>query len=325
MKFNERLLDDKLNEFNMKYRKNANSFILDCPVCGRSETLYGFRESGYFTCQACKEQWNWKSFLVKVLGMNSAEVAQLGEVSIGSLNGKPVILKTANHHSTSDDGTEAAKGDDKMSTIALGPEFIPVAKSLRGSEYADKRAIPRSDWTKYDIRYHSLMDAIVFVVVMDGRTVGYQARFIDPKNPSFRMMSSQGFSKAKALYGYDQAKGCENLVITEGPVDMHHANIPGFSAIATFGKSVSKRQIELIKSIGAKNIYIGLDRDAAEEAKALIVALSECARLFRVLPPDYRKDLGETTQEEIKDVLGSAQEVDGYNQSYVELFVKRPI
>jgi hypothetical protein len=78
--------------------------------------------------------------------------------------------------------------------------------------------------------------------------------------------------------------------------------------VATLGKWVSDRQIDLIVNKGIRRIYLGLDPDAIEDVARLIRQRGLEETYLIEVPKPY-KDLGEMPMEAVLDCFHAAQRV----------------
>jgi DNA primase len=99
-----------------------------------------------------------------------------------------------------------------------------------------------------------------------------------------------------------------HAIICEGPVDALKCHLIG-GAVATMGKNVSKRQIEIINNSGVGRVYVALDPDAVTEIKHLLQAFPDKETHLLQPPPD-KKDLGECSLEEVRDLFQRARPWD---------------
>jgi DNA primase len=105
---------------------------------------------------------------------------------------------------------------------------------------------------------------IITPVTMNGECVGWQARAPFECDWGARHIPKYynlpGMPKTSMLYGYDQAVGEPFCIVVEGVTDVWRV---GVGAIATFGKTLSFSQAELIYQ-NWKKVVIAYDSDAHE-------------------------------------------------------------
>jgi hypothetical protein len=326
-------LDSALqNLFQLKgisFRSNRKSLILDrCPRCS-GEKCYIRRKDGRSICFSgkCGAKWSYKGIISELLSIPQSDVPKLLFGQDSSQDYEEIKIDFGKMELDLEDDWDFDDEDEpeeQISPIHMGPDFIPVERSEVAINYLLQRKIfDPSLITAYDIRYQAVMNAIVFPVTKDGRVYGWQARSIPPlREGQLRLITSPGFNKSKFLLNYDRAKEQKKIVLTEGPVDCIHADVPGYGAVCSFGKSVSRKQIELLLETKAEAVYIGLDRDAYREADYLCRMICPYKAVYRVLPPDHRKDLGECTFQEVQESLSKAQKCDSYPASRLEIYLK---
>jgi hypothetical protein len=139
--------------------------------------------------------------------------------------------------------------------------FCPVGQFPEhpAAKYAIKRG-----WTP-DQTQNILLDymgsSVVFVVRDGGRVVGFQKRFLNPRDPSLKTLSSRGFQKRKYVLEYPN-KG--DICVCEGPFTALAAWHYGYHGICTFGSNVGEEQIEKIAKLaqeGRRKVAVAFDLD----------------------------------------------------------------
>lgn len=297
-----------LDSRGVRYDAGRQSFITDCidPTCGKERHMYIRRHDGQSICFKCGNKWGWKR-LVSVIAdcswKDSYSVLH-GRGAAEYLDKELPLDPDLMEREPTGSGSKRELGDD----VRLGPDFIPWHKSGRAMKYLDSRGLTMQDKNLldfYDVRYHALMDAVVFPIKENGKTYGYQARRIDPKEKQSKTVNMKGFDKSKFLLC--RSNYWDHLFLVEGPFDLLHVDraLDGIQSAATMGKSVSLDQLKLIIDSPCKNVYLGLDADAAEEIYNLIDALYLEKTVFRVSPPEG-KDFGECSVEEVKKSMEQA-------------------
>ena len=316
-----------LEENGVATKATKRSIKTECPVCSGLFLCHTFISGGQTKCVKCGKKWSVEGILADILNISQAQASQLltiGEISKGVEEG----LKLDIRGFSNDDEDEAITSDDlPLDEITLPPSFIPVETSEVGMKYlASRNVTDLSLIREHKIHYNALMNAVVFLVYDENlRLVGWQARFIKPFNPKMKMMTSPGMKKERTLYNLFQSKSfigaLSSTILVEGAFDCLKTDIDGYLSVASFGKGVSKKQLEMLLNHSAKNIYIGLDRDAGVDAGRVANQLARYKNVFRILPPDHRGDFGECTKEEVLESIKSAIPMeDGAPRAEVYLF-----
>jgi uncharacterized protein (DUF983 family) len=106
----------------------------------------------------------------------------------------------------------------------------------------------------------------IFPVIVRGALYGWVARDITGQARQ-KVLNSTGDFRRQSVWNHDNVRGSEEIVICEGVVSALKCGV--HRAIATLGKYVSPDQIMAIKALRPKRVYICLDVDAVETAKAL--------------------------------------------------------
>lgn len=317
-------LEAKLKKFiedkGIDYKETRQSWVIDCisPACGKESHMYVRRRDGLAKCFKCGSGWNWRRFVADLEGCKPSEswnVLFKGQ-SGNSLNNLDINLETQIY----DDYHFVSEDDEPY--IELSNDFQYVDKSDAGMEYLCQRGVtdPKTILA-LDIRWHEGMQAVVFPISRNGLTYGWQARKINPKPDEPRLLTKTGFNKSKHLLNYDNAKDVDSIVLVEGPFDCAKIVQAGFSgAVCSFGKEVSQKQIEMLIRSNAKRIYVGLDPDAYKEADKVMDALLMFKEVFRVNPPNSKKDFGECSVSEIQFAVDNATKIESKASNLEILF-----
>lgn len=289
------------------------SWISDCvsPSCGKKAHMYIQKSDGRSICFKCGTTWSWVGLVSRIAGVSKQQARELifgvgaGDVIDQALD--PALFEMAgNNERTSDEH------------VTLGPDFVPVDRSDVAVSYLLSRGITNPRLIlDYDLRYQGFMNAVVFPVRRDGRIYGWQARKISPKPGELRLISHT-FNKSRFLLNYDRARTCKSLILVEGPFDCLHVDVEDFGAVASLGKGVSQEQIKLILDSQAKDVYIGLDPDAYREVYEVFSRIGLGRKVLRVLPPQHRKDFGESSYDEVVDSIRNAVPMTG--SDYLEAY-----
>jgi hypothetical protein len=312
-----------LQEAKVSFEEKRKSFVTDCPKCGREEIVWIRKDDGRSVCWKCSVYWDITSFFSLLLKKNKAELQGrfFGTASGDTLLKIQVALYSfPNRQDDVQDDDEEHPQDLPIKFPKT--EFIPAYQSDRALAYLASRGITDlSQILKFDIRYQAWMDAVVFPVYRDGKIYGYQGRYLNPAPEQPKVMSSE-FHKSRFLINYDRAKDEEAMILVEGLIDMVHADIPGYGPVAAFGKLVSEEQIDLLIKAPAETIYVALDRDAYREAQVVAEKLRPHKKVFRLLPPEHRSDIGECTFPEVIESILGAQECTGIRAQEMEVYLK---
>ena len=107
----------------------------------------------------------------------------------------------------------------------------------------------------------------VFPFWMRGRLVYWQARAVCPaRRKAPKNYNPPSTHKRHLLYGLDEAEGCEDLCIVEGPLDVMAW---GQGALALTSLDIHDEQIRIIRTLGAKRVFILLDADAWDKKRRI--------------------------------------------------------
>lgn len=308
----------------VEYKISSSSLMISCHLCSGDKKKRAVRKTnGGNKCYRCGDYMGITE-LLKVLFNYSlddisnkyglrANVSQAVESQFDEL-----LSNIRDLFSEKDD---EPKIEEDLPTVLLDALFIPIEESIEGMDYLIKRGIKSPKiWIDYDVHFNKMLGGPVFPIKMNGRIVGYQCRKINPMGGP-RMYSMPGPWKSKSLLNYDNACLSEEIGLFEGPFDALSAEMAGLVSVATLGKIVSKRQIELLKECGAKRIYIGFDPDAYLEVRELCKKLCGHKEVYRLTVPDGKDDFGDCTPEEIRTAIENAEECYAEKTGSIKLYI----
>jgi hypothetical protein len=274
------------------------------------------RRNGRAICFRCGSKWSWRALVSKIarVSMQDAYAVLFGE-------GAGDELEAPMENGLFDEREEEDSGEKTDRPILIGPDFVGIELSPRGLDYLIRRGVTDPGTIlAFDIRYHAMMDAVVFPIRHNGVTYGWQARKIAPQEGELRLISSR-FNKSHFLLNYDRARIQKRLIVVEGPFDCAHTDVQGYGSVASLGKGVSLDQIDLILRSEAEELYLGLDPDASEEVYELVDLIGLKKRVYRARPPEHREDFGEATMSEVEESMRVARPMVGATD-VLEVFFK---
>lgn len=308
----------------ISFKNGKQSYIFDCPKCGKKQKLYVRKRDGRFVCFYCAEIDGFK-------GRPEFALRELLGLTLDELRGK--LYGTAIHedgapqlelelHSFWDDEAEAPRNsNDPVAEPAVYPyHFYPLDHPFakKGLAYMEARGLPLEVCAQYDLRYSPITRRVVFPLVKGGVLYGWQARTILPQTDGYneqgqkvtipKILTSTGAPRDRLLMFYDRTVNQEHLVITEGPVDAMKCHMLGANT-ATMGKAVSRAQAQVILEHPAEDVYLGLDPDAADEISRLVRDLGSEKKVYWLEPARGYGDLGEMPLEGVVEQFHRAQRV----------------
>lgn len=323
-----------LEESGISFKTTSKSFVLACPRCRKKDKLYVRKHDGRFVCWVCKET---ESFY----GRPEWVLTELTGKSVDSIK-TYLYGETAPLSQFIDIGFEEFFGEDEiipsfvdteLKQVEDDPGFKPLDSpaGAKGLAYCEKRGIPLEIARIYGIKAWPARESIVFPVVVGGKQVGWQTRYIgateiwdeEEESPVSlkipKAMTSLGLKKERTFMFADRIIG-DWIVLCEGPVDAIKAHLCGGN-VATLGKLVSRHQLELIKHMGIKRLYLALDPDAFVESNKVLREMSQYMDVYDMRPPTGYSDLGEMNFADVKQLFDSAPKIA---PTHLFLYVKDP-
>jgi hypothetical protein len=300
-----------LERAGVSYRSGSVSFVMACNLCGKTK-LYVRKKDGRSVCFHCQDEVRgWADrVLSPVVGVPVSELAEiLYGVKIAQGTAFLELELADPFHDKDDYGYE---DEDIVEELALPEIYWPMdayplvhSAAKPGLDYLLSRGVPTHIALYHDLRYIPGDRRVCFPVTMDGKMVGYQARWtgnaLDENGFPVKVpkMTTKGKVGGKAVMFEKNLVGCDHAIIAEGPIDALKCHLVG-GAVATMGKGVTPRQIEIVLAYLPKVVYLGLDPDAASDVTRLVKEIAGHRVEIRKLDPlPGYKDLGEMSAEEV--------------------------
>jgi predicted RNA-binding Zn-ribbon protein involved in translation (DUF1610 family) len=306
-----------LGDSGLSFKTGSNSYVFNCPKCGKKDKLYIRKRDGESICFSCPEN---SGFLA---GAPEYALHALTNESVGSIKTKLYNLfnsETPELLFNLADGFKLKEElvEDELVTMEIPYTYYPIAdhRSRKGQEYLISRGIPIEIATKYQIRYAPAESRVIFPVVVNGETVGWQKRWVKDTTWTTddgtvvtvpKILSSSGIPRDRVLMFHDNLLNSPHAIVCEGPVDAIKCDLLGGN-VAAMGKAVTEHQLKQITNLGIRKFYLALDPDAAVETMGLIKKLHDC-EVFWLVPAAGYKDLGEMTFEQVAEQFKIAEPV----------------
>tara|TARA_R100001082_G_C4366132_1_gene162041 strand:+ start:2962 stop:3957 length:996 start_codon:yes stop_codon:yes gene_type:complete len=310
------------NKFSSVYETSDEDRVrVDCPFCDDTKGhLYVLVSAGLPYCQKCK--YDPKSpvrFISDVEGISIREVLAMADegTSFTSMDVDVEDLVDKLFE-------EEQEKDFDYKVMSLGQNFVPVT-SLPGipgldrhvkeaRKYLSSRGIGKEVAKRFGIRFcydGEFSGRIIVPCYYRDEIVTFVARdlygFSDRK-----YLNPKGNKQSDFLYNYDSIEG-DTVVLVEGVFDaIHMAQVA--PTVASFGKSLSTRQINLLN--GFKRVIFYWDLDAYPQVEKYDKRIQ--AECFVVMHSDGR-DAAERTMEENGKLIQESTPVDSVNYQMFKL------
>ena len=256
-----------------------------CPNCGDEKYHFYYNQSRELgNCKKCGYSPNKKRLLADLELSELGEDATLLDRIVSGLDELDQLDTSIENDTIEDlestpnvivDSTE----DDELSMlIPLPLEVQPVYNFSAPVRYLLRRGVSRKDMMDLELQYCTegkyAKRIILPVRNVGGTLVGFTSRSI-LKDAHVKYMTPSNFRISHYLYGEDLLREEEdNLVIVEGPFDRFRARQADLAAVATFGKSLSTKQMETLYRLRPKEVTLMWDADAHNEIIRAAAVLS---------------------------------------------------
>jgi DNA primase len=272
-----------------------------CPFCHEDRSdlrLYVSVEKGRGICFHCNQGFNSVKFVMAAEGCGWQRAVK--------------IL------SDDDDDYERFKEETEPDERAIFPPMKPLG--LDGLAYLAGRGISEEAIKHFRLMFcnaNTMIKGRVFytknrVIIpihdITGKAVSWQGRDITGR--ALRYLFPPGFEGAGYLFNaWSISTNAEYLILSEGVFDVFGWWDAGFKNVAaTFGKKISEAQMDMIRYLKPKSIFIAWDSDAMWENYEFFEKFSY---LFKIKIVDLAgKDADEMTREEKIKALSNAKGYD---------------
>jgi hypothetical protein len=308
------------------YIEKVRTLYTTCPECGQDDKFSILKENGSCVCYrgSCEfgRQW-FEDWIAQTQGISRPDAKKLLHGHKTYVGGDNLVISFTEDEVTPDDiPLEALEWPQYGFNLLEGPD------SEDGLNYLQSRGIPLEIAKQYDIRYSSWFRRVVLPIHMGGKNYGWQARAVDKVDAADRMRNNEGFRRDAMIMFMDRVSDCKHMILCEGPFDaLKFHNVGG--NVATLGKEIADKQVDLINSSGIDTLYIALDDDAAEEMNKLSGRIDSNIKLKLIKVPESavlrceqdgnKADFGECTFDECTQAFENAVDFDS---DYILIHIK---
>jgi DNA primase len=313
-------IEEIFDALGIKYTERYNYVVAPCPVHGgdRADAFSWHLDRGMWKCFSRECEAEVGSDIVGLIrgikgcGFKEA-VSFLGRFINTSL--PPEEIQRLRDQRENKDFILATKRKRQLTEV-YSPECLT---RLKQHTYLETRGYPRWLIEKYHIgaclesgRYMSNR-IVIPVINIKGEIIGFTGRTLNPDWSRFKIPKwkhSLGAWVSHNLFNINFAaphiEESGTAIVCEGPLDVLRLEQAGVhNGVAILGKKFYTSQMTILANVGATQLLDALDNDAAGKVGSLgIMKTAKC--LFdvkRVKIPEGRKDVGEMTIEEIKEVF----------------------
>lgn len=228
---------------------HGDEMSLACPLCSdHKRRLYINSANGRWMCFNCMEAGGIYTLLEKLCNLDPFEAYRVGQKLQASLP-KP-------HH---DDPPKVADAPPEPVGIIMDNENDPLQRPFW--EYAIGRGLTPSEIVKLGLRYSLagvMRGRLVFPVFMQRQLRTWAGRAIGNLEPKWLYWA--GPKTSELLYGLDEVRSREGVILTEGIFDAHRL---WGQAVATFGAHLSPTQRDILRQEKFRCITFLYDGDEA--------------------------------------------------------------
>lgn len=289
----------------------SGQYICTCPYCGKPAHFYINRKTQLWDCKKCGTAGNIYKLLIHL-----DKTYLIGDKSVEFTEKISSIRSLSNSEDVSEDVKE------------LPEKKMPFGYRVDlSNKYLKSRGVTRETIKYFKLGVcnlsSKLKNYILFPIYDGGKIRGYLGRYGAKRIPDgkLRYSNSIGTDFAQLLYGFDDIikDKTRTVIITEGVFDKFSCDqnlglydIDDIKCVSTFGKKISKYQIDKLLQKHVKNIIISWDFDALKEIKKFGNELKYYFNVY-VCITRKEKDLGDCTKEELLEVFSNPIDIDSFS------------
>lgn len=300
----------------------SGQYVATCPICGKEDHFYISRSTQLWDCKKCHESGNIYK-LLKLMDKTYLLQGSTVEEKEHILSIRKIVEEAVNNDS------------DKV-------EDLPDVKMPAGwkiltnsNAYLKSRHITPEDCVRYKIgatdMYRKYKDYILFPVYDGGRIKGFLGRYANKVVPcdKLRYNNSLNTQFSELLYGYDEISDkTKTVIIVEGVFDKFSVDRflklnlgEEIKCVSTFGKKISKVQINKLVLKGVTNVILLYDYDAIHDTKKYGLELEKY--FVTSITFTNKKDIDECSTEEALEVFNNLRRPRDFNVDIIGKLSKK--
>jgi hypothetical protein len=258
------------------FSTNSTHLIMEkCYNCGKNKKLYVNAELGLFNCFSCGEKGGPVKIVAKMVncGFKQASIMLYGKQAAQS-----IYEDDTENFDVQITGVKKRKQSSSAVVpvkITKPPYMVPLKPSdVDAWNYLLGRGLTPEIIKELNFYHWESAKRVVLPVTIDGELYGTLSRdYIGDQER--KVLNSKGQWRSFTVWNFDLARESDELVICEGAFSAIKCGI--FRSIALLGKVATEGQIEVIRSMMAKKLYICLD----------VGTDSDQVKIFSQLAPYY--------------------------------------
>jgi DNA primase len=241
-----------------------------------------------FLCFSCGESGNVIDMVMRTTNRTYFEAARL-------INSRQ---NTVDIERQVDDAIENSQEYPQFDMKLINELHNNLLSSNRAREYFYRRNIEDDSFSEFLLGFSEKQDMVIVPVFDEhGKCLGFVARSVEGK--SFK--NSVGLPKSKILFNLNKVKR-HSIVVVESSFDVIRLHQQGFSAVATLGATVSRKQLSLLQQY-ANKIIICPDSDDAGHKMTDKIVKGITNKSIDVVSLSNAKDVGDLSNEELVEVF----------------------
>lgn len=317
--FQEKISDEDLRSIiNVEKETRSNQYIATCPFCSKPAHFYINKTTQQWDCKKCGESGGIRKLLKHL-----DKTYLLGASTVKEV---PAIKSI---REIQDDASK----QENVEIQPLPTIHMPVGFKIYEyvTPYLQKRKINMEDIKHWGFGQTRLVSRYIGYVLIpikeNGEIKGFIGRYgarVVPED-KLRYSNSLGTDFGKLLFGYDDIikDKTDTVIITEGLFDaiavtkkLNLFEDESIRAVCTFGKKISRDQIQKLLDKNIRQVILLYDYDALKDIRHYALILDEYF-VTKVAVALGKKDIDECTQSEVFEVFNNIKSVRDFNSDIV--------
>lgn len=292
-------------------------YICDCPFCGKEKHFYISKDTQLWDCKKCGEYGSIYKLLKQLNKTYLLGGATVEETDV--IKSVKVLLEE--------------QSEEHEEALELLPvKSLPVGWSIsrKSTPYLLQRGITPEDCKRYNIgatdMFRKYKNYVIIPIYDNGEVRGFLGRYGAKKVPEnkLRYNNSRNTEFGQLLFGYDEIiKGeTETVILVEGCFDKIAVDkvlklweVSEIKCVCTFGKKISREQINKLLIKGIDSVVLLYDFDAIKDIKKYGLELEEYFNT--TITYTNKKDIDECTEQEALEVFSALKKPREFNEDVI--------
>lgn len=282
--------------------KNCNEgwVNINCPYCDDPSNHLGISESsGAISCWRCPVTGG----LTKLIPTLNPKISPSKARELVARYSTPALGRTAEIGAVPGE-IGRTRGSLKIpeNFRKLQPPFPPIAEEFLRRRGFHPEVIAHEKKLMISGNFGPYAYRIIIPIYYQGILVSWTARALGNFEPKYQELAPEKslIPPKNVLYGIDEARPSERIVIVEGPIDQWKL---GGGAVASLGTKLSPSQLGILKLMQPSRVFILYDAEPDAQLSAEKAAQSIWFAKTEIVALDGDNDPGDLSSEDARNLM----------------------